>query len=65
MPILTLLIILILIGVGLYLVNTLITMDARIKTIINIVVILLTVLWLLDVFGLFDSLGTVPRIHRH
>lgn len=65
MPILTLLIILILVGVGLYLVNTLIPMDARIKKIINVVVILLVVLWLLDVFGLFSSMGTVPRVHHH
>lgn len=63
MSILTLLVVLILIGVGLYLVNALIPMDAKIKTIINIVVILLVVLWLLQVFGLFDSLGTVPRVH--
>lgn len=62
MSIITLLVLLILIGVGLYLVNTLLPMDAKIKMIINIVVILVVILWLLNVFGLFDSMGTVPRI---
>ena len=55
-------IILILIGVALYCVNTMIPMDPKIKTIINIVVVLLVVIWLLQVFGLLGSLRTVPRI---
>jgi hypothetical protein len=62
MPIIQLLIILIVIGVILYLVNTLIPMDARIKTIINVIVILCVCLWLLQVFGIFgSSFGNVPR----
>ncbi len=62
MTIIGLLLVLIIIGVGLWLVNTMIPMDPKIKTIINVVVVLLVVLWLLQVFGLVGSLGTVPRI---
>lgn len=65
MSVLNLLVLLILVGLGLYLVNQVLPIDAKIKTIINVVVVLLVVFWLLEVFGLFDSLGTVPRVGRH
>lgn len=60
MSILGLLILLILIGVGLYLVNTVIPMDSKIKTIINVVVVILVIVWLLDL--LVIDLGSVHRI---
>lgn len=50
---------LVLIGVGLYLVNQ-IPMDAGIKTIIRVVVILCVVLYLLSAFGLLDV--PLPRL---
>lgn len=59
MSLITLLIVLILIGVVLYLVNTLIPMDPKIKTIINVVVIIVVLLWLLQVFGLASGLEHV------
>ena len=34
-------------------------MDAAIKKILNVVVIIAVVLWLLDIFGIFDRLSTV------
>lgn len=52
-------IILILVGVALYLVNTLIPMDPKIKTILNVVVIIVVLLWLLQVFGLLGPLHSV------
>jgi ABC-type glucose/galactose transport system permease subunit len=61
MPIIQLLVVLIVIGVLLYLVNTLIPMDQKIKTIINAVVILLVVLWILSLF--FPAFGNF-RIGR-
>jgi uncharacterized protein YhhL (DUF1145 family) len=64
MSVLGFIVLLVLIGVGLYLLNTLVPMDSKIKTIINVVVVLLVVLWVLQVFGLFGSLGTIPRL-RH
>jgi hypothetical protein len=59
-----LLLLLVVIGVGLYLVNTYVPMAQPIKTIINVVVILLVLAWLLEVFGLLNFGGTVghPRM---
>lgn len=53
-----LIIILVVVGVLLYLVNE-ITMDAKIKRIINAVVILCVVLWLLEAFGILQ-LANIP-----
>ena len=57
MTLIALLIFLIIIGVLLYLINQLIPMDANIKMIINVVVILVVLLWLLQVFGLLGSIN--------
>ncbi len=51
----SLIIVLIIIGVLLYLVNTVIPMAPAIKTIINVVVVLCVCLWLLQVFGLWKG----------
>jgi len=59
MPLISLVLIICIIGVVLWLVNAYIPMDANIKKILNIVVIIATVLWLLKVFGAFAYLGAV------
>lgn len=59
MPLLTVLIILIVVGVLLWLVNTYIPMDRKIKNILNVVVVIVVVIWLLKVFGLFDSIKNI------
>ena len=51
MPLLNLVIVLIVVGVLLWAVNNYIPMDAKIKQILNIVVVIAVVLWLLDAFG--------------
>jgi len=51
---------LVIVGVVLYLINTYVPMAPPIKTILNVVVILLLVLWLLSAFGLLS--GPVPKI---
>lgn len=56
MPLLHVLIILIVVGVLLWLVNSYIPMQATIKKILNAVVVIAVVLWLLNVFGLLNSL---------
>ena len=53
MPLFTILIVLIATGVLLWLVNTFIPMDGKIKNILNIVVVIVVVVWLLKAFGLF------------
>jgi hypothetical protein len=60
MPLLQILLVLVVVGVLLWLVNSFIPMQGTIKSILNAVVIIAVVLWLLNVFGLFHSLS---RIH--
>ncbi len=57
MPLVQLVIMLIVIGVLLGLVNSYIPMDAKIKNILNIVVVIAVVLWLLDVFGVLSEVS--------
>jgi hypothetical protein len=59
MPILTVLLILIAAGVLLWLVNSYIPMDGKIKSIFNVVVVIIVVVWLLKVFGLFHYLSDI------
>lgn len=56
MPILNVLIVLVVAGVILWLVNTYIPMDSKIKNILNIVVVIIVIIWLLKVFGVLASL---------
>jgi hypothetical protein len=56
MSLLTIFLVLIVVGVILWLVNTYIPMDRKIKNILNAVVVIVVVIWLLQVFGLLDSL---------
>jgi len=59
MPLLTVLIVLIVVGVILWLVNTYIPMDRKIKNILNIVVVIVVVIWLLQAFGVMGSLKSL------
>jgi hypothetical protein len=59
MSLVSLVIILIVVGVLLWLVNTYIPMDPKIKGILNAVVVIGVVLWLLQTFGLLDTLRSI------
>jgi hypothetical protein len=59
MSLISLVVTLIVVGVLLWLVNTYIPMDGKIKNIINVVVVIAVVLWLLSVFIGFGHLNTV------
>lgn len=61
MTIIELLIILVVIGVGLYLVNTYVPMARPIKSILNVVVVILVILWLCELFGLFQLGGPITH----
>jgi hypothetical protein len=63
MPLIHLVIVLAVVGVLLWLVNSQIPMQASIKKIINIVVVIAVVLWLLSVFGVLGSVDTI-RVGR-
>jgi hypothetical protein len=59
MPLLTILIVLIVAGLILWLVNTYIPMDHKIKTIFNVVVVIVVIIWLLKVFGVVGYLMSI------
>lgn len=63
MPLIQLVIVLVVVGVVLWLINTYIPMQATIKKILNVVVIIVVILWLLSVFGVLGSLSGI-RIGR-
>ena len=56
MPLITVIIVLVVVGVILYLINAYLPMDGKIKNILNIVVVIAVVLWLLQAFGVLNSL---------
>lgn len=63
---LSVVLLLIVIGVILWVVNTYVPMDAKIKNLLNIFVVICVVFWLLNVFGVLSYVGSigVPRVHR-
>jgi hypothetical protein len=56
MPLLTILIVLVVVGVILWLINNYVPMDRKIKSILNVVAVIVVVIWLLQVFGVLGSL---------
>jgi hypothetical protein len=59
MPLMNVLITLIVVGVLLWLVNSYIPMDGKIKRILNVVVVIAVVLWLLNAFGLIGNINSL------
>lgn len=59
MSLISLIVVLIVVGVLLWLVNTYIPMQETMKKIINIVVIIVVCLWLLSVFGILPDLNAI------
>jgi 1-acyl-sn-glycerol-3-phosphate acyltransferase len=55
----SLIVTLIVIGVLLWLVNSYIPMDGKIKKILNAVVVICVVVWLLSVFGVIGQAGNI------
>jgi hypothetical protein len=53
--ILTVILVLVIVGVLMWLINTYIPMAGPIKTLLNVVVLIILVLWLLSAFGLFHT----------
>jgi hypothetical protein len=59
MSLVNLVLILVAVGVVLWLVNTYVPMDGKIKGILNAVVVIGVVIWLLQVFGLMSTLTNI------
>ena len=63
MPLIQLVLVLVAVGVILWVINSYIPMQATIKKILNVVVVLVVIVWLLSVFGLMGDLRTI-RVGR-
>ena len=58
MPLLNLVVMLIIVGVGLYLINRYIPMASSIKTILNVVVVVVVCVWLLQAVGMWGNVSS-------
>ena len=63
MPLIQLVLVLVVVGVVLWVINSYIPMQATIKKILNVVVVIVVIVWLLSVFGLIGDLRTI-RVGR-
>jgi 1-acyl-sn-glycerol-3-phosphate acyltransferase len=63
MSLIHLVIVLIVVGVLLGLVNNYIPMDRKIKNILNAIVVITVVLWLLQAFGVLESMNNIHIGH--
>jgi undecaprenyl pyrophosphate phosphatase UppP len=57
MPLVHIVLVLIIVGVLLWLINSFIPMDAKIKTLLNLVVTVAVIVWLLQAFGILGPLS--------
>ena len=59
MPLINLIIILVVVGVILWAINSYIPMQSTIKKILNAVVVIVVIIWLLSVFGVIGNISTI------
>ena len=59
MPLINIIVILVVVGVALWAINTYIPMAKPVKNILNVVVVLVLVVWLLQVFGIIGSINSI------
>jgi hypothetical protein len=59
MSLISLVLVLVIVGVALWLINRFIPMQSTIKTILNVVVVIVVIFWLLSAFGIIDGLDTI------
>ncbi len=57
MSLITVVVVLIVVGMLLWLINNYIPMDRKIKSILNVVVVIAVVIWLLQAFGIIGSIS--------
>ena len=63
MPLVNIVIALIVIGVGLWLINTFIPMASSIKTILNVVVVVAVVIWVLQAVGMWGRVTSYRLVN--
>jgi hypothetical protein len=63
MPLMNIVVMLIIVGVGLYLINQYIPMASSIKTILNVVVVVVVCVWLLQATGMWTGVSSYRLTH--
>lgn len=58
MPLINVVLVLILVGMGLWVINRFIPMASSIKTILNVVVVVAVCVWVLQAVGLWDEVSS-------
>ena len=59
MPLIQLVIVLVVVGLVLWVINSYIPMQATIKKILNVVVVIAVIVWIMSVFGFIGKLSTI------
>ncbi len=59
MPLVNIIAVVVVTGVGLWAINRFIPMASPVKTILNVVVVAVLVIWLLQTFGIIDSIKSI------
>lgn len=59
MPLINVIVTLIIIGIGLWAINTYLPMDGKIKGILNGLIVIVVLVWLLQVFGIMGDLSAI------
>jgi hypothetical protein len=59
MPLIQLVIVLVVVGLVLWVINSYIPMQSTIKRILNVVVVICVIIWLLSVFGLIGNIMSI------
>jgi hypothetical protein len=59
MPLIQLIIVLAIVGVILWVINSYIPMQSTVKKILNVVVVVAVVVWLLSVFGVIGNISSI------
>lgn len=59
MSILSIILAIVIVGVLLWALNSFVPMDAKVKSILNIVVVILLIIWLLRAFGVIGALSGI------
>ena len=57
MPLVHIVLVLVIVGVLLWLINSFIPMDSKIKTLLNIVVMIAVIIWLLQALGIMGPIS--------
>ena len=63
MPLVNIVLVLIVVGVGLWLINTYIPMAGSIKTILNVVVVVAVAIWVLQAVGMWERVTSYRFMH--